>query len=328
MDELLELGRSYQPACILAAAVDLDLFTALGARGLTAGEAARSRKCDERGMTILLDALASLELLRKKGDRYAVPESVLPLLAGEGASSILAMTRHQANCVRRWAQLPQIVQTGRPAERIASIRGDAADSQAFIGAMHDISGPVADEVIQGLAPLGFRHLLDIGGASGTWTAALLNACPGAIGTLFDLPEVIPLARKQLSALGVADRVELAAGDYLADPLPHGADLAWVSAIVHQHSREENLALFASAFAALVPGGRIAVRDLLMEESRTAPVFGALFAVNMLVNTMGGGTYTYEEIREDLETAGFVDVACPRREEGMSSLVTGRKRGGS
>ena len=120
------------------------------------------------------------------------------------------------------------------------------------------------------------------------------------------------------------RVTLAPGDFTVDPLPPNADLAWVSAIVHQNSRAQNRALFAKIFHALRPGGRIALRDILMDDNRTAPVAGALFAVNMLVATEGGGTFTFDELREDLESAGFVQAAVCRRDPGMNSVVVARK----
>ena len=100
--------------------------------------------------------------------------------------------------------------------------------------MHNVSAPNADQVIKAIRPLQFRHLLDIGGASGTWTIAFLRACPSAQATLFDLPSVIPLARRRLRTAGLTGAVKLVAGDFLKDPLPTGADLAWVSAIVHQN----------------------------------------------------------------------------------------------
>jgi len=78
------------------------------------------------------------------------------------------------------------------------------------------------------------------------------------------------------------RVKFVAGDFITDPLPPGADLAWVSAIVHQNSRKQNRQLFAKAFHALMPAGRIVIRDILMHPTHTHPVAGALFAVNMLV----------------------------------------------
>jgi ubiquinone/menaquinone biosynthesis C-methylase UbiE len=207
---------------------------------------------------------------------------------------------------------------------MASVRGEAGDEESFIGAMHNISAPNADHVIRAIRPLRFLHLLDLGGGSGTWTIAFLRACPSARATIFDLASVIPLARRRLAAARLSGKVKLAAGDFMKDALPRGADLAWVSAIVHQNSRAQNRTLFSEVFRALVPGGRIAIRDILMEEDRTRPVAGALFAVNMLVATEGGGTFTFAELREDLEAAGFIQAAVLRADEAMNSIVVARK----
>jgi hypothetical protein len=121
-----------------------------------------------------------------------------------------------------------------------------------------------------------------------------------------------------------DRVRLVPGSFYTDELPGGADLAWVSAIVHQNSRDQNRALFRKIFAALVSGGRILIRDFVMDETRTHPPGGAFFAVNMLVSTPGGGTYTFNELRDDLAAAGFVDAGLARRGEGMDSVVGATK----
>jgi SAM-dependent methyltransferase len=325
-DGVLQVSRSYQSACVLAAAADLNLFSDLAGGPLTAPEIARSLSTDPRATAILLDALAALELLEKAGDRYSLPRDLVPLLARKESGSVLAMARHQANCLRRWARLTQVVRTGTPPGREAGPDGPKADTESFIGAMHDVSAPVAREVIRALEPLAFRRLLDVGGASGTWTAAFLAARPEATAVLFDLPEVIPLARSRLSNLLQGDRVRLVPGDYLRDPLPEGADLAWISAVIHQNSREQNRALYASVFRALVPGGSIALRDIVMEPRRTAPVAGALFAVNMLVSTERGGTYTLDEIRGDLEASGFSEVTLARSDPGMNSLVVAKKTG--
>lgn len=323
-EDILTLGRTYQGAAVLGAAADLDLFQHLSSVPKQAAELARVMDCDLRGLTVLADALVALGLLQKSHDAYALPPGLEVFLTSAGSQSVLAMAQHQANCLRNWAQLASVVKTGRPARRIPSVRGDAADQSAFIGAMHNISAPNARQVIQAMQPLEFKHLLDIGGASGTWTMAFLHACPTAKATLFDLPHVIPMARRRLTQEGLADRVHLVAGDFSTDPLPTGADLVWVSAIVHQNSRIQNRLLFAEVFAALVPGGRIAIRDVLMDEGHTRPLAGALFAVNMLVATEGGGTFTFGELREDLESAGFVDAALLREDEAMNSVVAARK----
>jgi precorrin-6B methylase 2 len=325
-EKVLTLGRSYQGAAVLAAAADLNLFDALAAGPRRSAELARLLHCDLRGLTILLDALTALRLLKKTRDAYLLPSGLKPLLTSGSPQTVLAMAQHQANCLRNWAQLATVVKTGRPARKLPSVRGAAADYAAFIGAMHNVSAPQALPVIRAIRPLKFKHLLDLGGASGTWTMAFLRACPRARATLFDLPHVIPMARQRLARAGMLGRVRLVAGDFTAGPLPAGADLAWVSAIVHQNSRRQNRALFAGVFAALVPGGRIVIRDILMDESRSAPPAGALFAVNMLVATPGGGTFTLRELRADLESAGFSKVAVLRRDEAMNSILAATKPG--
>jgi precorrin-6B methylase 2 len=323
-EAILELARGYQPSAVLAAAAELDVFSKLAERPRTGAELAALLKCDERGLMILLDALVALQLLEKQGTLYASSPAVAALLGERGNRSVAAMVRHQGTCLRRWAQLGRVVKDGQPAQRIPSVRGEAGDLESFIKAMHNISAPVADEVIQAIQPLEFQRLLDVGGGPGTWTAAFLRNCPAGRAVLFDLPDVLPIACEQLRAAGLIERVELVAGDFNTDALPAGADLAWVSAIVHQNSRAQNRALFAKVFQALVPGGRIAIRDILMQPSRTAPVAGALFAVNMLVGTDQGGTFTFEELREDLESAGFEGVTVARQDAGMNAVVTARR----
>lgn len=323
-DRLLELAGAYKAPCVLAAAVDLDVFTLLAETPRSAAEAAAALGADARATDILLHALAALELLEKRGERFHVPADVADLLTETGRHSILPMARHQANCLRRWVRLPWVVQSGGPAERVPSIRGAEADREAFIEAMHCHSEPLAERLVAELQPLAFRHLLDVGGATGTWTIAFLRAVPGATATLFDLPDAIPLARRRLTAEGLADRVTLAAGDFYTDDLPGGADFAWLGAIVHQNSRAQNRDLFRKVHAALVPGGRIVLRDVVMDESRTRPVAGALFAVNMLEATEAGTTYTFAELRDDLEAAGFGQVVLVRRGEFMDSLVQAEK----
>jgi precorrin-6B methylase 2 len=242
------------------------------------------------------------------------------MLTEESPDNILPALRHQANGLRRWNQLARITQTGKPAKCKPSIRGLAADEAAFIGAMDNFSAPIAGKVVNQLKPFRFTHLLDIGGASGTWTIAFLRALPGARATLFDLPSVIPLARRRIAKAGLSDRVTFVAGDYYCDRLPSGADFAWLSAIAHQNSRRQNRALFRKIYSALQNGGALVIRDVVMEPSHTKPAAGAMFAVTMLVATQGGGTYTFDEFRDDLTSAGFAKIRLLHRDQFMNSLI--------
>lgn len=322
-EQLLEMMRGYQVPCLLAAASDLDLFEKMGKEPLTAAEISSAAGCNVRAVTILLDALAAVGVIVKQNDRYSLSPGLAPFLCDGSPQSVTAMLRHQANCLRNWSRLPWTVRTGKPEYPGPSIRGAEADGTSFIEAMHVVSRSVADNLVQEIHPGGLRCILDLGGASGSWTTAWLKAEPQARAIIFDLPHVIPLARERFAASPFADRLELCAGDYGADNLPKGADLVWVSAIIHQNSPDQNRALYRKIAAAIKPQGWIYIRDIVMEPSRTSPVAGALFAVNMLSATKGGNTYSLAEIQADLESSGFSDVELVRRTDGMHSIVRAR-----
>ena len=135
-----------------------------------------------------------------------------------------------------------------------------------------------------------------------------------------LPAVVDMARDRLKEEGLLDRATLAAGNYHLQELPAGHDLALLSAIIHSNSPEENLELYRKIFRSLNPGGRILIRDHVMNPDRTQPRDGALFAVNMLVGTPGGGTYTYEEIQAGLRQAGFDRIRFLARGDHMDAVV--------
>ncbi len=323
-EEVLGMMAGFMPACVIGAAAELDLWTVLGQDALSADDLTGRLGADRRATGVLLDAVAALRLLEKDDGRYCVPAGLLPLLSEHSPENILPMVRHRANIMRNWAQLAWVTKSGIPFPKQASIRGPSADRAAFVAAMHTASGPAADPLVANLGPPSFAHLLDVGGASGTWTMAFLRAAPGARATIFDLPDAIQQARQRFAETEFADRVDFVAGDFYVDDLPTGADFAWVSAIVHQHSREHNRRLFAKVHKALEPGGRIAVRDVVMEPSRTEPLQGALFAVNMLVNTQTGGTFTFDELAEDLQSAGFVEPVLRVKNDMMNSVVEAKK----
>jgi ubiquinone/menaquinone biosynthesis C-methylase UbiE len=163
-------------------------------------------------------------------------------------------------------------------------------------------------------------LLDVGGASGTYTIAFLQAVPGMHATLFDRPEVVEIARERLSRANLLDHVHLVSGDFYQDEFPSGHDLAFVSAIIHQNSLRQNADLFGKIFRCLNPGGRIVIRDYVMESDRVRPKDGAVFAVNMLLGTPGGSTYTYDEIKAGLLEAGFDEIHLIKKGEHMDALI--------
>lgn len=315
------LRQGFMTARIVLTAAELDLFSLLGHRPLTVDEVVAATSGNPRAMTILLDALCALGYLVKQGATYQTEPSAVPLLARGGAQSMLPMVLHMGTLWQTWSQLTDIAL----GKAVADGEGPGAlhkdHIKAFIGAMHAVASKMAPAVVATVNPAGIRKMIDVGGGSGSYTLAFLQASPEIRATLFDLPEVVEMAKERIEAEGMLERVTLMPGDFNSDPLPPGHDFAFLSAIIHQNSHEQNKVLYGKIYQALEPGGRIVVRDHVMSPDRTQPLDGALFAVNMLVGTSGGSTYTFDEIADGLSSAGFTGIR-QLQSKGMFSLVEG------
>lgn len=321
VDSIQKTARGFMEARILLTGAELDLFSLLKVKALTADQVASELESNLRGTTMLLDALAALGYLTKEGEAYRTEPSVSGLLSGDSPNSILPSLRHAAHLWQGWGQLTGIVLKGGHAEFPKNEREKRR--KAFIGSMGVRATHDADQLVKTIDPGQARSLIDVGGAAGGYTIAFLKAVDGMRATLFDLPPVIKMARKHLAGTQWLNRMELVAGDFNEDDLPAGHDLALLSAIIHMNSHKQNVELYRKVNRALEPGGRVVIRDYVMEPGRIRPVAGALFAINMLVNTRGGSTWTFEEIRDGLEQAGFRDVRIIENQDGFS-LVEGFK----
>jgi len=322
-ESILELARDFMASRVLLSGAELDLFTLLADESRTAEEIAAATSADLRGIVILLDALSALGFLVKKNGRYRTAPSAVPLLSAAAPDSILPMVLHMAMLWHNWSQITDIVLGKTTPDLITQGALAEGNRTAFIGAMHVAAGKAAPQVVAAINPGNARRLLDVGGGSGTYTLAVLDAKPDMKATLFDLPPVIEMARDRFQAAGMLDRVDLIAGDFYKDELPSGHDLALLSAIIHQNSHAQNEALYGKTYRALNAGGRIVVRDHVMSADRTRPPEGALFAVNMLAGTSGGCSYTFDEISRGLMSAGFTRISLIQT-QGMFSLVEGFK----
>lgn len=282
----------------------------------TASEVAAEAGLDPGACRLLLDALAGMELLDKDGDAYVNAEGVTRYLAGGGERTQVPIIRFNARQWDHWGRLGEALRTGDPVRPPDMYQDDPELLSDFIRGMESIAvgrgdAPRLPEVLD---LEGCDSMLDIGGGPGTYCRFFLQDHPDLAATLFDLPATLEVAREMIAGwpADVRDRIELVAGDYHEDPLPGTHDLVWVSNIVHSETEKANRALMEEVHAATAPGGRVVVKDHILDETRTRPRHGATFAIVMLLFT-GGRCYTFEEIRAWMEEAGFVDVR--RREIG-------------
>ncbi len=324
-ERLLDVGARFQEARILLTATDLDLFTKLAGSPATVDELASAYGWDRRALRILLDALTAMEFISKSDDgAYSIDGETARYMSRDRERSILPLMKHRSRMWETWSNLTETVKQGRNPDHRNFVERDESEMESFIEAMDVIGKAVAPQVSQPVDASRYGRLLDIGGGSGVYTAAFLRRAPELRATLFDLPTVVEVARRKLTEEGLIDRVDLVAGDYTSDPLPPGHDLVLLSAIIHINDREGNRALFSKIFDAMEPGGSLVIRDYFLDDTRTKPVSGALFAVNMLVATEAGDSHSFRDVKEDLEYAGFTNVELIRDGQRMDQLAAAKR----
>ena len=189
--------------------------------------------------------------------------------------------------------------------------------------MHERAHRNAPNVVSLLDLSNVYRVLDVGGGSGAYSMAFVHAREGILTTVFDLPNVTPLTREYIDQEGLSEKVETVEGDYNKDNLGSNFDLVFLSAIVHINSYDQNKALIHKASKALNPGGQVVIHDFIMDDDRTAPAFGTLFSLNMLVGTEAGDTYTESEVRSWMGEAELSNVKRKDTEFG-TTLIIGKK----
>jgi predicted O-methyltransferase YrrM len=321
--DIRDIAMSFQRSRVLLTAVELKIWSALGDVGLSSAVLAARLGTDPRATDRLLNALVAIGLLAKSGDLFAHTDASRRYLV-DTSRDFLGGLGHTVSMWRAWSGLTDAVRQGAPALREAINDRGEDWLEPFIAAMHHRAAQQAPMVASILDLAGVTRVLDVGGGSGAFAMACARHQPTLEAVVFDLPNVVPMTRRYIQEAGLSARVTTATGDYLKDALPGGFDLAFLSAVVHSNAPEENAALVRACAAALNPGGRVAIMDFVMDEDRTAPAPGALFALNMLVATDRGDTFTEGEIRRWLSDAGLAQG--PRLETPFgSAIVIGNRR---
>jgi len=152
------------------------------------------------------------------------------------------------------------------------------------------------------------QVLDVGCGSGVWGIAIAEADSEARVTAQDLPGVLEQTRTYLERHGVADRYDFLPGDLHTVNFPAGKfDVVLLGHIVHGESGAKAIELFKRLQPALKPGGKLAIIDMIPNDERSGPPFPLIFALNMLIHTDAGDTYTFAEYKNWLVEAGFASV---------------------
>jgi ubiquinone/menaquinone biosynthesis C-methylase UbiE len=306
-DQLMQMGMSYAASRVLAAGVRLNVFSLLASGQKTAADVARAAGASERGMRMLLDALTALQLLAKSGGRYRLTPATERYLVRESPEYMGAIMEDDS-LWKSWEHLVDAVRTGHPPRRIERQAEAERFFPVLVRSLHVLNRQPARRAAEALGVGASRRglrVLDVACGSGVWGIAAAEADPSAAVTMQDFPGVLEHTREYVKRHGLTGRCDYLPGDLKqVDFGSERYDLALLGNIAHSEGEASSRDLFRRLHRALRPKGQLAVIEVIPNEERTGPPRALIFALNMLVNTDVGDTYTLAEYRQWLTEAGF------------------------
>jgi 2-polyprenyl-3-methyl-5-hydroxy-6-metoxy-1,4-benzoquinol methylase len=311
-DRILEMVWGYAPPIILGTAIQCKVFDLLDAGPKTIDEMAKASGNSARGLRGILNALVGFQFLTKTPEgRYALtPESAAFLVSSKPGYLGKFAEFSGLKMIHTWLPLPEVVRTGKPATSVNQQDAGADFFQELVEPIFAMSYPATQVAGQALGVANAKSpvkVLDIGAGSGVWGIGLAQQSPQVSVTAQDLPNVLNVTRQMAARFNLADRFKYVPGDFHTVDFGTGYNLVTIGHILHMESVDQNRQLLKKVAAALAPKGTVVISEFLVNQDRTGPPMGLIFAVNMLAHTDNGDTYSFEEISGWLKEAGLVNT---------------------
>jgi predicted O-methyltransferase YrrM len=302
---LAAAGASYREAFILLTAVHLDLFTTISEEKFTAEDIAEKLKFDLRATNIFLDVLSSLNYLKKEKDIYKNPYYTSRYLVKGKKDYAGDILKNSFDQIPLWANIEKVLKTGKTLDFVKTQKSEEEKRHFHLG-MAEKGIFVAQNILELIDLSNIKNMLDVGGGAGTFPLVFCQKYDDLKCVIIDLKESIDLAKERILDAGLEKRITTKTGGIFETDYGKGFDLVFISNIIHLHSIEKAIILFKKSFKALAEGGKIIVKDYILDESRLFPKESTLFSLGMLLSTESGNCYTSREIKSALEEAGFND----------------------
>lgn len=319
-ERITQLATGGWAAATLGAAVSHSLFTHIDRGQRTVDEIAKAAGISPRGALALVDGAVGIGLLSVRDGKYEnTPEAAAYLVEGK-PSYFGGFTKFNLTDLPHWARLTDVVRTGAPADDVMKTENPFWED--LVISIAPWAFPIAEAAAKTLrlAAAGPISILDVGGGSGAYSAALLKTNTTATSTQLDWSNVNRVAREFVARHGVGERFRTVDGDFHTVDFGEALyDLAIYSHIAHGEPAKENITVFRKFRRALKPGGTLLVVDFVQTDDRSGPPFALLFHLNMLVHTVGGATYREADYRSWLAEAGFREVSVEKT-AGPASLI--------
>ena len=304
--EIFQLGY-YWETKILLTAVKLDVFSAIDERPKSDQDIAGRLQADPPTLGLLLNALVAMKLLTKEAELYGNSSIAIKYLVRSSPQYVgHLLLLHDAEW-NNWGKLEETIRTGKRTVDRHVFETDPELGSHVLAVLNRIGQQSGPDLAKRLKLVGRERMCDLGGGAGTNAIAFCQVYPDLHATVFDLPETLKLTEKTVKEAGLESRITLHPGDFNRDPLGGPYDVVLMSDILHYQTFEMNQDLVKKVYGALVPGGRLVIKDRFLDEAGTGPAWTTAFAVHILVNTQKGSCFQASEAMQWLYAAGFSSV---------------------
>jgi 3-hydroxy-5-methyl-1-naphthoate 3-O-methyltransferase len=315
---------------VVSVADEVGTFAAISAQARGTEELAAQLQVDARALAVHLALLASLGFVERREGRWRATAATRTWLHPEADGYAGPLLHRLKEYQPFHKQLLHTLRTGGRTQQYSSAsaeweRGEMPPEMAkqITAFMNAHSRASATSVAMQPLFSGVRSVLDVGGGSGIFAIQLAKAWPALVATVLEIDTICTEADGYIDAAGVGSRVKTHAANMFTQAWPHGHDVHFFSNIFHDWSEETCRLLARKSFEALPAGGRILLHEILMDDDGCGPREAAAFSLLMLIGTKGR-QYSLPELRQLLESAGFVDIETARTGGGYYSLVSARR----
>jgi ubiquinone/menaquinone biosynthesis C-methylase UbiE len=323
--------NAFQRTRSLAAAIELEIFTAIGEGATTVAEIAARTNASERGVRILCDAMTVFGFLTKEDGHYALTPDTAFFLDKRSPAYLGGMTRFMLSptLLGAYEGMAESVRSGTTALGPGgTVKTEHPVWVDFAHAMGGLARPGAAFMAETVAldPEKPARVLDVAAGHGVFGITFLERYPKAEVVALDWPDVLAVARENAEAAGVADRWTAKPGSAFeadfGEGHAEGYDVILMTNFLHHFDSETNTALMKKAHEALAPGGCAVTLEFCPNDDRVSPPIPALFALTMLASTPSGDAYTVSELEQVFADAGFSSTeAYTVPSSGQSVLVS-------
>ena len=324
---IFDLLLAHQRSAALCAAIELDVFRALGEGPADAASLAKSCSASLRGMRILCDYLTIMGLIHKENGLYRHSATSASFLDPRSPACVASVARFMGNPAMQDTDrhLADIVRNGRtslPGE--GSVEPENPIWVEFAHSMAPMMAPMAAPLgaiaLDGLT--GPVRVLDIAAGHGLFGIAVAQQNPEAHIVALDWAAVLQVAKANADKAGVGDRYELLPGSAFDVEYNGPYDLALLTNFLHHFDPPTCVSLLKKLHAAMAPGGRVATLEFVPNEDRISPPMAAAFSLTMLASTASGDAYTFRELEAMYQEAGFINITAQAVPRGPHTVIIG------